>query len=93
MGGLGVFDIIGGFIIGIITAGSIALLRKATDNAFVLVLPIALGPSLIVPIWLSILLKIPYVYLVLSLLLGQMISAYTLGVFIVRSHWIKALIK
>lgn len=92
MGGLGLFDIVGGFIIGIITAGSIVLLKRITDRAVFLVLPIALAPALIVPIWLSAILKIPYLALVLSLLVGQVISAYTLGLYIVKSKWIKGLI-
>lgn len=91
MGGLGVFDIVGGFLIGLITSGSIVLLKKATDRAVLLVLPIALAPALIVPIWLSIILKVPYFVLVLSLLVGQVISAYTLGLYIIKSKWIKKL--
>ena len=93
MGGLGVFDIFGGFIVGFVTAGSIATLGKITKNAGILVIPIALGPSLIVPIWLSIILNIPYIYLVISLLVGQIISAYTLGYFIIKSKWLQTIIK
>ena len=89
MGGLGVFDIVGGFLIGLITSGSIVLLKKATDRAVLLVLP----PAIIVPIWLSIILKVPYFVLVLSLLVGQVISAYTLGLYIIKSKWIKKLMK
>lgn len=89
MGGLGFFDIVGGFLIGLITAGSIVLLKKATNRSFILVLPIALAPSIVVPIWLSYILKIPYFSLVLSLLVGQIISAYSLGLFIIKSNWIK----
>ena len=93
LGGLGIFDIVGGFLIGLITAGIIALLSKKTNKAWILVLPIAICPSFIVPIWLYFLLKIPYIYLVLSLLVGQAISAYSLGLFIVKSKWIKQLNK
>ena len=93
MGGLGIFDIVGGFLIGLITAGGIALLGKKTNKAWILVLPIAIFPAIIVPIWLSYLLNISYIYLVLSLLVGQVISAYTLGLFVVKSKWIKHLNK
>ena len=92
MGGLGLFDIVGGFVIGLITAGSIALLGKVTKRAYILVLPIALAPSFVVPIWLSYILSIPYIYLVISLLVGQIISAYTLGLLIIKSTWIQKLI-
>lgn len=92
MGGLGVFDIIGGFVIGIITSGSIVLLKKVSKRALVVVLPIALAPSFVVPIWLSMILEVPYLALVLSLLVGQVVSAYTLGLYIIKSEWIKNLI-
>ena len=92
MGGLGLFDIVGGFVIGLITAGSIALLGKVTKRSYILVLPIALAPSFVVPIWLSYILNIPYIYLVISLLVGQIISAYTLGILIIKSTWIQKLI-
>ena len=93
MGGLGVFDIVGGFLIGLITSGSIVLLKKVTDRAVLLVLPIALAPAIIVPIWLSVILKVPYFVLVLSLLVGQVISAYTLGIYIITSKWIQKLLN
>ena len=92
MGGLGLFDIVGGFVIGLLTAGSIALLGKVTKRSYILVLPIALAPSFVVPIWLSYILNIPYIYLVISLLIGQIISAYTLGILIIKSTWIQKLI-
>ena len=88
MGGLGILDIVGGFLIGLITSGSIVLLKRATNNALLLVMPIALAPSLIVPIWLSLALHVPYIMLLLSLFVGQVISAYTLGLYIVKSKWI-----
>ena len=92
MGGLGLFDIVGGFVIGLLTAGSIALLGKVTKRSYILVLPIALAPSFVVPIWLSYILNVPYIYLVISLLVGQIISAYTLGILIIKSTWIQKLI-
>lgn len=88
MGGLGVFDIVGGFLIGLITAGGIALLGKKTKNAFILVLPIAIVPAVIVPIWLSYILGISYFLLVLSLLVGQVVSAYTIGLLVIKNKWL-----
>ncbi len=69
-----------GFIAGSLTCCLICALKKVTNKKILLVLPIAIIPSLIIPIWLSISLQIPYYILVLSLLFGQSISAYTMGV-------------
>jgi len=93
MGGLGIVDIVGGFVIGLITAGAMAILGRISVPAWVAVLPIAIFPAFIVPIWLSALLKIPYILLCLSLLVGQVISAYTLGLFFVRSKHISTFIS
>lgn len=71
-----------GFFAGSLTCWIICLLKKITKNKFILVLPIAIIPSLIIPIWLSFSLKISYFILVLSLFVGQLISAYTMGLLI-----------
>lgn len=73
-----------GLIAGLATTGTICLLKKITTNKLLLVFPIAVIPSLIVPIWLSFSLNIPYYLLVLSLLVGQTISAYTCGIVIIK---------
>ncbi len=93
MGGLGIVDAIGGLIIGLITSGSIVLLKRVTDRAVLLVLPIALAPAFIVPMWLSFILNVPYLALVLSLLIGQVISAFTLGLYIIKSKLIHRLFQ
>ncbi len=71
MGGLGLLDMIGGGIAGIITAGCCAAIRRFRLNEGLLALPVALVPSLLVPVWLSMLLGVPYRALVISLLAGQ----------------------
>ena len=81
-----------GFAAGTLTCASICLLKKITTNKIVIVVPIALVPSLIIPIWLSHTLQVPYFPLVASLLVGQIISAYTMGVLILSiteqmKHW------
>ena len=48
MGGLGLPDMIGGFIVGILTAGSCFYLRKI--NSYLVALPILIIPTLCVPI-------------------------------------------
>lgn len=73
-----------GFIAGLATTEAICLLKKYTTNKLLLVFPIAAIPSFIVPIWLSVSLNISYFLLVLSLLVGQTISAYTCGIVIIK---------
>lgn len=84
MGGMGPFDIFGGFTVGIITAGSIYCIKKIKLNDLLIALPIIFGPGLIVPIWLSRILNIPYNILALGLCIGQIIPAAA-GVIIVKA--------
>ena len=58
-----------------LATGSIYLIRKIKLSSWFIVLPILLVPSLVVPIWLSALLKLPYVALVINLILGQLVPA------------------
>ncbi len=74
MGGLGVFDIVGGGLVGILTAGACALLGKAKKPSWLVAFPIALIPALGVCLWLSKILSIPYWALAVSLLVGQTIA-------------------
>lgn len=73
-----------GFWAGVITTKSICLLKKATKKKSVLVLPIAIIPSLLIPIWLSYTLNVSYYILFFSLLIGQTITAYTGGVIVMK---------
>lgn len=74
MGGLGFFDIVGGGVVGLLTAGCCALLGKKGITPWSVVAPITLIPALVVSIWLSGLIGVPYVALAGSLLVGQFIS-------------------
>ena len=74
MGGLGVFDIVGGGLVGLLTAGSCALLGRKKVTEWSVVAPIALIPALGVSLWLSGLIGVPYWALAASLLVGQTIS-------------------
>lgn len=71
-----------GFFAGTLTCVSICLLKKITTKKIIVVAPIALIPSVVIPIWLSYTLQIPYLYLAISLLIGQTISAYTMGLLV-----------
>lgn len=80
-GGLGLFDIVGGFIAGALTALSCRYVRKI--SMWLTGLPILIIPTLLVPAWLSYLLGVPYAALVLSVGIGQIAPAI-LSVLIVR---------
>ena len=75
-GGLGIWDIIGGFVVGIMTATACWMASKAESRIGMVLIAfsIILIPGLIAPIWLSTLLsEATYTGLVVSLLLGQTI--------------------
>ena len=84
MGGLGVFDIVGGGLIGLLTAGSCALLGKKHLSPWLTAVPITLIPALGVSLWLSKLLGVPYWALAVSLLVGQAISG-VVGAMLVKA--------
>ncbi|MBU3092977.1 QueT transporter family protein [Clostridium sp. CM028] len=83
MGGLGVFDMIGGTMVGIITTTLIYLIKRFNLNKWMIVIPIVFIPGLLVPIWLSYLLHIPYFALAISLCIGQIIPGIV-GVFLIK---------
>ena len=74
MGGLGVFDIVGGGLVGLATAGCCALLGKKKVTSWAVAFPVALIPALGVSLWLSGLIGVPYWALAGSLLVGQAIA-------------------
>lgn len=84
MGGLGFFDIVGGGLVGLLTAGSCALLGKYRRSEWFVIVPIALIPALGVALWLSALLEVPYWAMAASLLVGQAISGAA-GAFLVKA--------
>ena len=67
-GGLGIFDMVGGFGVGVVTTGIIVGMRKLGLSAWWAMLPIVFVPALFVPLWLSPLLGLPYWPLVLNLI-------------------------
>ena len=84
LGGLSIFDILGGGLVGILTALLVYCVRKYKLNITLTILPIILIPGLIVPIWLSMILNVPYSALAVSLCLGQVIPAI-LGSFLIKA--------
>jgi len=75
LGGFGMLDIAGGFLVGIVTAGLVALVRKTGLPKVFVIPPIILAPGLIVPLWLSPLTGYPYWALVASISIGQTVPA------------------
>jgi len=71
MGGLGMLDVVGGLAVGLVTAGGCWLVKKLGLPAPLVIPIIILGPGLMVPIWLSVILGLPYGALALSLCIGQ----------------------
>ncbi len=84
MGGMGIFDIVGGCIVGIITSGLIVQIRRLNLNKWLMILPIILVPGLGVATWLSYILNMPYSALALSLCIGQITPAIC-GVILVKA--------
>ena len=73
-----------GYFAGFITSKSICILKQVTKKTHILALPIAIVPSLLIPIWLSYTLNVSYYILFFSLLIGQTIAAYTSGVVFIK---------
>ena len=73
MGGLGPLDMIGGGLVAIVTTGIIVWGKRRGLGNWIIAAAITLVPGLGVPIWLSILLNIPYMVLASTLLVGQFI--------------------
>lgn len=72
-GGLGFFDMFGGFLVGICTATVVYLLAKYHRSPIWIILPITFIPGLGVATWLSYLLHIPYAAMATSLCIGQFV--------------------
>lgn len=74
-GGLGVLDMVGGCIVGIVTTTCVAAVRKFHLPDWLVAVPIILVPGLGVSTYLSYLLKVPYSALSVSLCIGQAVPA------------------
>lgn len=81
MGGLGPMDMMGGFVVGILTAAGCRYARKG--HLLLVALPIMVIPTLVVPLWLSPLINVPYSILAVSIGVGQIIPGMV-GVLLVK---------
>ena len=76
MGGLGILDIVGGFLVGIGTTSLIVFGKKMGWGNWIVWVAITFITGLGVPVWLSYLLNIPYLVLASTLLIGQGIAGF-----------------
>ena len=82
MGGLGLLDMLGGALVGIATSGAIAGVKSKDLPNYLTAVAITLIPGLAVPVWLSLLLGIPYWVLLSSIILGQLVSGIVGAAFV-----------
>ena len=73
MGGLGILDIVGGGLVGLMTTSLIVFGKKHGCGNWIVFLAVTFIPGLLVPTWLSVILNIPYWILASSVLVGQAI--------------------
>ena len=84
MGGLGIFDILGGGIVGLLTAGCCAWLGKHGYAPWLTALPVTIVPAFGVSLWLAPILGVPYPLMAASLLVGQVIAGFA-GALLVKA--------
>lgn len=73
LGGMGLVDMVGGTVVGILTSGAVALIRRKQLPTLLVIPAIILGPGLIVPLWLTGITGVPYHLLAISLCAGQVL--------------------
>lgn len=83
LGGMGLVDMIGGCVVGIITSLLVVGVKKTKISSYFVIIPIILIPGCVVPIWLSGFTGVPYPALALNLCIGQAIPAVC-GAFLIK---------
>lgn len=83
MGGLGLADVAGGGFVGLVAGGLVFGIRHYRLPDWLIALPIIFVPGLLVPVWLSYLIGVPYEVLAMSLVIGQVIPGIA-GVVLVK---------
>ena len=73
---------LGGALVGIATSAAIVWLKSKDLPNYLIAVAITLIPGLAVPVWLSLLLGIPYWVLVSSIILGQLVSGIVGAAFV-----------
>jgi len=72
LGGFGLPDAVGGALAGLATAGCVRLVGRSRLPIWASAIPITLIPGLMVPIWLSPILGMPYALLAFQVCVGQL---------------------
>lgn len=93
MGGLGPLDMLGGALVGFCTGASIVWSKKRKLSNWFIAIFITLVPGLLVPLWLSILLAIPYLALMPSIVIGQIVPGVVGTVLVIALEKNKQLIE
>jgi uncharacterized membrane protein len=83
-GGLGIIDIVCGAMTTLITGYLIGLLGRSGYKVWTAAIPAIMIPGLLVPVWLSYLLHIPYIMAMPTVLIGQVPPA-VIGIAFVRA--------
>ncbi len=73
LGGLGPLDMLGGALVGLLTSSLIVWGKRRGWGNWIILVAVTMVPGLGVPLWLAVLLDIPYLVLASSLLVGQLI--------------------
>lgn len=81
-GGLGIMDMLGGLGVGLLTSLSIVAIKKSKLPLYFICLPIIFIPGLIVPMYLHLILNLPYWVLAINIIIGQILPSL-LGYFLV----------
>lgn len=79
-GPFGIYDALGGFVVGVLTSWAVTKMKAD----LLVPLPVALVVPAVVGSYLFLLLRVPFLPLLLYLLAGQTIAAYTAGLILVK---------
>ena len=83
-GGFGIFDMVGGFFVGLLTGGSILLIRIFRWNEWLISMPIFLFAGFLTPVWISFLTNVSYELLAPWTLVIQIVPAIFGVIFLKR---------
>lgn len=88
----GPLDMLLGGVVGVLTAGACALAGRTRRGSFLAPLAVLIVPTLVVPLWLGALYKVPYGAVLPVLFVGQALSA-GLGAALLQVKQIRRLMK
>ena len=83
VGGFGPIDMFGWMIVGILTSAGVCLVKKLQLNEWFIIAPVIIIPGLLVPMWWSYLMHIPYAIIAFGICLEQIVPAF-MGVILLK---------